>query len=703
MSVLSFDINKAREWVISESNSGKYDKIEEECKKQVKEFLEEYNIDNLKKLSGKELLEKMFLTKNSLTHELEVGMTKNILGIRGGSAYKFSLFKKNDEQFWKSGTPMNPKMLSDEEAIKIAEEELECLIQAINIINEIKQRYGFDDIESYKLLSERLNNIHKPAAWFLKYIILNFIEFFPIFVRDEMLKKLISILNLEFHGKNGKYLNLGEINLFRKGLGISNYKFGFIVGDILNKLDNNQKNDDKRYWVYSPGENAKIWNECCKNDYMAIEWKELGDLRNFGNREELNLKVKELYNKNGSAKNDTLTLWNFCNEVKNGDVVYAKQGTSKILGRGVVKSDYEFDNSQDSFAHKRIVEWECFNVPIEIPNELGKFAVKTLTDITKYEDTITYLENEFRSENSLTENKIQSESKDDSYNEDKFLKEVYISKTDYNTLKNLLETKKNIILQGAPGTGKTFAAKKLAYSIIGSKDDERVKLIQFHQSYSYEDFIMGYRPTENGFKLETGVFYDFCNKAKDDPNNYYFFIIDEINRGNLSRIFGELFMLIESDKRGQEYKVNLLYDKNKEFYVPNNLYIIGLMNTADRSLAFLDYALRRRFAFFDMMPGFDNENFKKDLEKLKNGKFKNLIDCIKNLNEEIKNDESLGVGFQIGHSFFCNLKNDDKLDESLKRIVVYEILPLLREYWFDEADKIKKWSDNLENCIKDNQ
>ena len=138
MSVPTFDINKAREWVISESNSGKYDKIEEECKKQVKEFLEEYNIDNLKKLSGKELLEKMFLTKNSLTHELEVGMTKNILGIRGGSAYKFSLFKKNDEQFWKSGTPMNPKMLSDEEAIKVAEEELECLIQAINIINEIK-------------------------------------------------------------------------------------------------------------------------------------------------------------------------------------------------------------------------------------------------------------------------------------------------------------------------------------------------------------------------------------------------------------------------------------------------------------------------------------------------------------------------------------------------------------------------------------
>ena len=717
MSVPTFDINKVREWVISESNSGKYDKIEEECKKQVKEFLEEYNIDNLKKLSGKELLEKMFLTKNSLTHELDVGMTKNILGIRGGSAYKFSLFKKNDEQFWKSGTPMNPKMLSDEEAIKIAEEELECLIQAINIINEIKQRYGFDDIESYKLLSERLNNIHKPAAWFLKYIILNFIEFFPIFVRDEMLKKLISIFNLEFHGKNGKYLNLGEINLFRKGLGISNYKFGFIVADILNKLDNNQKNDDKRYWVYSPGENAQIWDECLKNGCMYLGWDEIGNLSAYDNKEEMKNQLELKCDSKKSQSKNAHQLWNFTHKMNIGDVIFVRKGRSKIIGRGIVKSDYSYNletgiitHSDGHYNNIRKVKWTHKGEWDYRSSDNDKMTAEfSLIELTANSDKVKYLNSLFDDEkDSNMEELVISERSNDIYTEAKFLSEVYISETDYNTLKNLLKTKKNIILQGAPGTGKTFAAKRLAYSIIGSKDDERVKLIQFHQSYSYEDFIMGYRPTENGFKLETGVFYDFCNKAKDDPNNDYFFIIDEINRGNLSRIFGELFMLIESDKRGQEYKVNLLYDKNKEFYVPNNLYIIGLMNTADRSLAFLDYALRRRFAFFDMMPGFDNENFKKDLEKLKNDKFMNLIDCIKNLNEEIKNDESLGVGFQIGHSFFC-FKNDDKLDESLKRldeslkrIVMYEILPLLREYWFDEADKIKKWSDNLENCIKDN-
>ena len=151
-------------------------------------------------------------------------------------------------------------------------------------------------------------------------------------------------------------------------------------------------------------------------------------------------------------------------------------------------------------------------------------------------------------------------------------------------------------------------ARKLAYSLIGNIDDEKIKFIQFHQSYSYEDFIEGYRPVENTYELEEGVFFNFCKKAKNDPDNKYFFIIDEINRGNLSKIFGELLMLIESDKRGE--KVSLAYSK-KEFSVPENLYIIGMMNTADRSLALIDYALRRRFSFITMEPGFTSEGFKK--------------------------------------------------------------------------------------------
>ena len=250
-------------------------------------------------------------------------------------------------------------------------------------------------------------------------------------------------------------------------------------------------------------------------------------------------------------------------------------------------------------------------------------------------------------------------------------------------------------MQGAPGVGKTYAAKRLAYSIMGKKDIERVMVVQFHQSYSYEDFIMGYKPTENEFKLKKGIFYNFCKKAEIDSENQYFFIIDEINRGNISKIFCELFMLIENSKRGME--VQLTYSDEK-FSIPKNIYIIGTMNTADRSLAILDYALRRRFAFFEMKPAFDSQGFIKYQENLHNAQLDNLINCVKLLNEEIKNDESLGEGFCIGHSYFCDFTEITEMD--IYNIIEYELIPLLKEYWFDDSNKVKIWTDKLRSSIK---
>ena len=282
------------------------------------------------------------------------------------------------------------------------------------------------------------------------------------------------------------------------------------------------------------------------------------------------------------------------------------------------------------------------------------------------------------------------------YKEEDFLIEVYLSREEYRNLKKLITEKKNIILQGSAGVGKSYAAKRLAYSIIGEKDNERVKMIQFHQSYSYEDFIMGYRPNENGFELKEGVFYKFCEDARNDEGNDYFLIIDEINRGNISKIFGELFMLIENDKRGEEYALELVYKDDEKFFVPENLYIIGLMNTADRSLAMLDYALRRRFAFYDMKPAFESEQFKEYQKNLKNSKFDNLIKKVEELNKVIKED--LGEGFCIGHSYFCNLETVEI--DKLSLIIEFELIPLLKEYWFDDKEKVKKWEDELGNSIK---
>lgn len=293
------------------------------------------------------------------------------------------------------------------------------------------------------------------------------------------------------------------------------------------------------------------------------------------------------------------------------------------------------------------------------------------------------------------ENPIGSEQAE-TYSKEEFLSEVYMTSEKYDSLKGLLLNKKNVILQGAPGVGKTFAAKRLAYSIMGVKDESRVEFIQFHQNYSYEDFIMGYKPSGEGFELQNGIFYKFCQKASNNQELSYFFIIDEINRGNMSKIFGELLMLIEKDYRGK--KLTLAYN-GLPFSVPKNVYIIGMMNTADRSLALIDYALRRRFSFFAMEPGFSSEGFRSYLDSFHDDTFYELIEKIKDLNFEIAKDPSLGPGFCIGHSYFCG--QDECTDEWMQSVIEYDILPMLEEYWFDEPAKIQKWQNILRGVFND--
>ncbi len=286
------------------------------------------------------------------------------------------------------------------------------------------------------------------------------------------------------------------------------------------------------------------------------------------------------------------------------------------------------------------------------------------------------------------------------YTKQDFINDVYMIPERYDELKALLINKQNIILQGAPGVGKTYSAERLAYSIMGEKDDSRIEFIQFHQNYSYEDFIMGYRPNEKGgFDLKEGVFYRFCEKARNDPDHRkHFFIIDEINRGNLSKIFGELLMLIEKDYRKES--ATLAY-RDEKFTVPDNLYIIGMMNTADRSLALIDYALRRRFSFFEMEPGFDSDGFRKYAAGLNNPKVDELIKKIVELNKAITDDKSLGKGFRIGHSYFCGRSAENCTDEWLRSVVKYDIIPTLEEYWFDDMDKVSDWENKLNGALND--
>lgn len=448
-----------------------------------------------------------------------------------------------------------------------------------------------------------------------------------------------------------------------------------------------------RYWLYAPGEGACMWEEFYARGIMGLAWGEIGDLSAYAHKEDLKAQMLQTYPENGTQKNDIHALWQFANEMKPGDVVFVKKGKTVIVGRGVVTGNYVYDAEGSDYPNIREVRW----------TDKGTWSLdepwpvrKTLTEITDYPVRLARIEALFEdAEDTFDGEEILRPLTE--YSVEKFLGEVYMDREQYGAIMGLLKTKMNIIMQGAPGVGKTYAAKRLPYSMMGVKDASRVMLVQFHQSYSYEDFIEGYRPSGAGFELVKGAFYSFCKKAADDEENDYFFIIDEINRGNLSKIFGELFMLIESDKRGD--KLQLLYSREL-FYVPKNVHIIGMMNTADRSLAMLDYALRRRFAFVELRPAFDSDGFRKYCAGLDNPRFEALVREVESLNSAIADDESLGEGFCIGHSYFCNMKPEDCTDTALASIVDYELIPMLKEYWFDEPGKVREWSDRLRRSLR---
>lgn len=419
--------------------------------------------------------------------------------------------------------------------------------------------------------------------------------------------------------------------------------------------------------------NPKIWR---------IDSYELGDIQTYTS-----------HNDKGNKRR----IYKYFEEVKPGDLVigYESSPVKQIKAIFEITEGLHDDDNEGeiiSFEIKEIVKdpisWDELKetkglegCEIFVNNQGSLFSLKP--------DEFDIIRDLIDEKNILTEKEIQEvDIKEYSFTNDP--EKPFISVDEIKEIIQSLEIKKNIVLQGPPGVGKTFIAKKIAYEMMRNTDDTKIKMIQFHQSYAYEDFIQGIRPSEGSFKVKNGVFYKFCKKAVLQPDKKFFFIIDEINRGNLSKILGELMMLIESDKRGK-YGVPLTYsDKDDaDFSVPENLYLIGTMNTADRSLAIVDYALRRRFRFISLKPKFNNL-FKYFLESkgLSSIFIQDIISKITTLNEKIRSDKNLGEGFQIGHSFFCNTNSKEER-EWFNDIVKFEIKPLLDEYWFDDLEKVE--------------
>jgi MoxR-like ATPase len=453
-----------------------------------------------------------------------------------------------------------------------------------------------------------------------------------------------------------------------------------------------------RIWAISLGERGRLWNECQEKGIIAIGWRYLGDLRNFADQAEI---ANAMQSNRGEGApfptNDSLACYEFVNSMSIGDIVVAKIGLDRVLGVGTIQSEYTYLPDVSEYHHVRKVNWlKAANLDLPLG---ARVPLKTLTEVTNYHAFVEFIRENLLGDAPITEVVAATPR----YTIDDVMNGLFLPRAEVEEILTALSRKKNVLLQGPPGVGKTYIARRLAHALIGQHDDSRVEMIQFHQSYSYEDFIQGYRPSKDGFIRRDGIFYDFCNRARLDRDRPFVFIIDEINRGNLSKIFGELMMLIEHDKRGPHYAIPLTYSETsgERFSVPDNVHLIGLMNTADRSLSIVDYALRRRFVFFELLPQFDTEAFQSSLRRkgATESFVSNLVERLGELNRLIcKDDKNLGRGFAIGHSYFCAPEeNRTNFDWNLwfRSIVEREVGPLLQEYWFDDQAKAKRAMEGL--------
>jgi 5-methylcytosine-specific restriction protein B len=447
-----------------------------------------------------------------------------------------------------------------------------------------------------------------------------------------------------------------------------------------------------RWWKVAPGPNANLWNQCREGGYIAVGWEEPGTAAGLSRAQYMEQQERYRVAHPEYEVDKQAQAWRFA-QIPEGDKIVANRGTSEVLGIGTVIGPYY--HVSEPYGHRLPVKWES-TTPIPVDEQGWR---RTLLEL----DSRLYRDLEKRA--GLAESTVEEPRKpevpeirepDAPYGIENAIADIFLPMEVIESILEALRSKKNVILQGPPGVGKTYFSTRLAFALMKSESPQRVRMVQFHPSYSYEDFVQGYRPGASGFELREGAFLSFCRRAAADTENKYVFIIDEVNRANLSKVFGELMMLIEPDKRDARWAVPLAYapSDTSPFHVPSNVYLIGMMNTADRSLAVVDYALRRRFAFFDLEPAIESDAFQEHLagRGVEPAIVSRIVRRISDLNKRIAKDSTnLGPGFRIGHSYFCGGRLDGTTAEAwYRRVIETEIAPLIREYWFDDPAEAEK-------------
>lgn len=679
-----------------------YDKmLEDEKLISLDELREEYSLfqrkfspERLKGLDGEALIETMFNVSNrdSLTYWLEFKNddefnTYTYGSIAGGSAYKFVMFKRRKDNKWVTGNPQDPDILSIDEAIDLGRKLRDSLVNGAELIEKLDEDAP---IEDYIKLQENLDNIlvenMSNLGWVHKYYHMIYPNKIDTFHSTKWQRHVLISSHIKPIQDDKLYIMSGQIMEIVRKTGLETVYAAMssmvtLFGPPVNY-----------YRIGTTGDGKSYWQDMKEGGYISIGWPALGDLREYGEmkktemKEELRKKFEENYPNDariiGRFVNQVLT---FYYDIKIGDIVVTVDG-EKVLGIGRVIGEYEYIDDLD-FPHCIQVEWIYIaddDVYLENPRE------GIMTAVYRYKDLDNILAIEKLKD--LGELSIEKE-----------VRPLVSFDGVIADIQNVLKRKKQVILYGPPGTGKTYYAEKASRE-MASRDmynkafedlsefekqfilgDGRtsglVRICCFHPSYGYEDFIEGIKPNiVNGktqFEIKDGIFKSLCLEAEEKPDQSFYLIIDEINRGDISRIFGELIMLIEVGKRNKDIVLPI---SGKSFRVPENVYIIGTMNTADRSIALLDVALRRRFGFIELMP---------DYSLLENVNFEGLpLDkWLKEVNKEIINNIGKDArNLQIGHSYF--LENEKPIMDiyKFKDIVKEDIIPLIEEYCYGDYD-----------------